>query len=285
MLIPADQANAGRGAAAKPGTSPAAKSAEPTGVATHSKESTEGVDPLSLVDVSYKSPGELQKTFESVNEDHSATARSGTGLVEGTGENQAAQSGCGGGSVGESGGGAGSVVTSTSTAQMETDEVDPMEGLDAFLGEMAKTASEDSARTVVLNAPRGLVFEESEFLLEARSRFVRNVLSHKKIGVGYEAVASEFVMPMPGRYVGRNARDGGNGVEIAFLHVVLRTASLAKTVIDRFNECCPESTGGLEMNWGDGTYSARIVTVDNVAWVMGTDAGVTSSSRGTQCGA
>eukprot|EP00964_Phaeocystis_antarctica_P106578 scaffold71435_cov60-Phaeocystis_antarctica.AAC.1 len=60
------------------------------------------------------------------------------------GENQAAQSGCDGGLGEKSGGGAGSAVTST--AQMEM-EVDPMEGIDDFLIQMAKTASEDSART------------------------------------------------------------------------------------------------------------------------------------------
>ena len=97
-------------------------------------------------------------------------------------------------------------------------------------------------------------------------------LNHKDIGVGYDAVESEFVMPMPGRYVGGNARAGGHAVEIGFLHVVLKTVSLAKTVIERFNKCCPKSTGGLDMEWGSEKHSARIVTVDNVAWVMGTDA-------------
>ena len=62
------------------------------------------------------------------------------------------------------------------------------------------------------------VCEESEFLLEARSRYVRNVLSHKDIGVGYDGVTSEFAILMPARYVGSNARDGGNGVEVGFLH-------------------------------------------------------------------
>ena len=233
------------------------------------EESTDGVDPLGFGNVSPKSPGELQKTFGSENEGHGATARSGTGPGEGMGEKQAAPSGCDGGLGEKSGGGAGSAVTST--AQMEM-EVDPMEGIDDFLIQMVKTASEDSARTVVLNAPRALVCEDNDFLRVARSHYVRNVLNHKDIGVGYDAVESEFVMPMPGRYVGGNARAGGHAVEIGFLHVVLKTASLAKTVIERFNKCCPKSTGGLDMEWGSEKHSARIVTVDNVAWVMGTDA-------------
>ena len=207
--------------------------------------------------VSPKSPGELQKTSGSESEGHGATPRSGTGPGEGMGENQAAQSGRDGGLGEKSGGGAGSAVTST--AQMEM-EVDPMEGIDDFLIQMVKTASEDSARTVVLNAPRALVCEDNDFLRVARSHYVRNVLNHKDIGVGYDAVESEFVMPMPGRYVGGNARAGGNAVEIGFLHVVLKTASLAKTVIERFNKCCPKSTGGLDMEWGSEKHSARIVT-------------------------
>eukprot|EP00964_Phaeocystis_antarctica_P154531 scaffold123266_cov33-Phaeocystis_antarctica.AAC.1 len=63
---------------------------------------------------------------------------------------------------------------------------------------MVKTASEDIARTVVLNAPRALVCEDNDFLRGARSHYVLNVLNHKDIGVGYDAVESEFVMPMPG---------------------------------------------------------------------------------------
>ena len=149
---------------------------------------------------------------------------------------------------------------------------DAIEGLDIFLREMQEKACEDNERTVVLNAPRGLVCEESEFLLEARSRYVRNVLSHKDIGVGYDGVTSEFAMLMPARYVGSNARDGGNGVEVGFLHVVFKTAKLAKTVIERFDKCCPTSTGGIEIQWGNEVYSARMVAVHNVAWVMGADA-------------
>ena len=77
--ISAGQANAGRSAAGKPGTSPAAKPAEPMRV----EESTDEVDPLGFGNVSPKSPGELQKTFGSENEGHGATARSGTGPGEG----------------------------------------------------------------------------------------------------------------------------------------------------------------------------------------------------------
>eukprot|EP00964_Phaeocystis_antarctica_P069788 scaffold42456_cov66-Phaeocystis_antarctica.AAC.1 len=147
----AGQANAGRSAAEKPGTSPAAKPAEPMRV----EESTDGVDPLGFGNVSPKSPGELQKTFGSENEGHGATPGSGTGLGEGMGENQAAQSGRDGGLGEKSGGGAGSAVTSTAQMEMET-------------------ASEDSARTVVLNAPRALVCEDNDFLRGARSHYVRS---------------------------------------------------------------------------------------------------------------
>ena len=133
------------------------------------EESTDEVDPLGFGNVSPKSPGELQKTFGSENEGHGATPRSGTGPGEGMGENQAAQSGRDGGLGEKSGGGAGSAVTST--AQMEM-EVDPMEGIDDFLIQMVKTASEDSARTVVLNAPRALVCEDNDFLRGARSHYV-----------------------------------------------------------------------------------------------------------------
>ena len=79
MSSSAGQANAGRSAAGKPGTSPAAKPAEPMRV----EESTDEVDPLGFGNVSPKSPGELQKTFGSENEGHGATPGSGTGLGEG----------------------------------------------------------------------------------------------------------------------------------------------------------------------------------------------------------
>ena len=48
-------------------------------------------------------------------------------------------------------------------------EEESMEGLDEFLREMQEKANVDSEKTVVINAPRSLVCEENEFLLEARS--------------------------------------------------------------------------------------------------------------------
>ena len=50
---------------------------------------------------------------------------------------------------------------------------------------MKEQANVDSEKTVVINAPRSLVSEENEFLLEARSRYVGKVLAHKSIGVGF----------------------------------------------------------------------------------------------------
>jgi len=49
-------------------------------------------------------------------------------------------------------------------------EEESLEGLDEFLREMKEQANVDSEKTVVINAPRSLVSEENEFLLEARSR-------------------------------------------------------------------------------------------------------------------
>ena len=58
-------------------------------------------------------------------------------------------------------------------------------------------------------------------------------------------------------------------------------------MIERFDKCCPTSTGGIEINWGNEIYSARMVAVHNVAWVMGADAPewMEIELTGTQCGA
>jgi hypothetical protein len=86
-------------------------------------------------------------------------------------------------------------------------EEESMEGLDEFLREMQEKANLDSEKTVVINAPRSLVCEENEFLLEARSHYVGKVLAHKSIGVPYAAVRAEYVVLMPARDVGRRARE------------------------------------------------------------------------------
>ena len=174
----------------------------------------------------------LQSSFVTEKDGDGATARSGTDHIDGMDRSLAASSGREGETGGASAGGTAPLLPSqpgTTAALAVEDEPmeDAIEDLDIFLQEMQEKACEDNERTVVLNAPRGLVCEESEFLLEARSRYVCNVLSHKDIGVGYDGVTSEFAILMPARYVGSNARDGGNGVEVGFLHVVFKTAKLA----------------------------------------------------------
>ena len=150
-------------------------------------------------------------------------------------------------------------------------EEESLEGLDEFIQELKEQANVDSAKTVVINAPRSLVREENEYMLEARSRFIERVLAHKSIGVTYKSVRAEHVVLMPARDVGQRARDGGDRVEIGFLHIVFRTVGLAQHVLSRFDAACPFSTGGIEMEWGGGKHQARLAPADKVAWVMSPD--------------
>ena len=150
-------------------------------------------------------------------------------------------------------------------------EEESLEGLDEFIQELKEQANVDSEKTVVINAPRSLVREENEFMLEARSRYIERVLAHKSIGVTYKSVRAEHVVLMPARDVGQRARDGGDRVEIGFLHIVFRTVGLAQHVLSRFDAACPLSTGGLEMEWGGGKHQARLAPAGKVAWVMSPD--------------
>ena len=269
----AGQANAGRSAAEKSGSPPAAKPVASTSEATHTKAGNDSGASSGGKDVAPKTPNELQNHFGAENQGHGATEGSGTERKDSMEGITTAPSGCDGGMGGESGGGTAPSLPPQPMLTAASEVGEEIEGLDDFLREMQEQASADSECTVVLNAPRALTMaEESEYMLGVRSRYVRNVLGHKNIGVSYDAVTSEYVSLMPARYVGRNARDGGNGVEIGFLHVVFKTAGWAKTVLERFDKCCKVSTGGLDMEWGSEKHSARIATVGNVAWVMGKDA-------------
>ena len=290
----------GGGAAGKLGIPPAVVEAAPKGeLSTNAKEPTVSVEGSDTMEVSARSPIELQMHSGVAGANPSATATSATGFGEDVRMTAPAAHGAGGGAGEESEGRmAPPIALSPAAAQQPASVAEPpaavaseartegmakeavpedgaeeesMEGLDEFLREMQEKANVDSEKTVVINAPRSLVCEENEFLLEARSRYVRKVLAHKRIGVPYEAVRAEYVVLMPARDVGQRARDGGDRVEIGFLHVVFRTVGLAQQVLKRFDTHAPLSTGGIEMEWGEEKHQARIAPAGKVAWVMAPD--------------